>query len=328
MRKLYNGLDLLKFVMALIVVMIHVKPNGHSNLLSHVFQPLQSISVPVFFVISSVLLFNKLNRRGYSDVLKYIKRIGILYLCWLLIDAWFIIARKPYFELGLFQGSVEFIKDLIFGTTFPGSWYLSASVVGVLIVYSLSRILNRYHIFVITFLVAQYVYCVKFLPEVMQIPYEWYATHLREEVSLSFPAQMVWISIGQILSYCLVNLENCRKILRPLSVSVFILAFFAQVFYPSLVIKIIMVVSLFAFCFLIKLPDSQVYKRLRNYSILMFFFHFSIAGKMEIFCRYCGDTLFTNWLYYLLVVAISIAFAEIVLRLENNKYLNFLKYTH
>lgn len=65
MRKQYNGLDLLKFVMALIVVMIHVKPNGHSELLSHVFQPLQSISVPVFFVISSVLLFNKLNRGGF-----------------------------------------------------------------------------------------------------------------------------------------------------------------------------------------------------------------------------------------------------------------------
>ena len=64
MRKQYNGLDLLKFIMALIVVMIHVKPNGHSDFLSHVFQPLQSISVPMFFVISSVLLFSKLNRGG------------------------------------------------------------------------------------------------------------------------------------------------------------------------------------------------------------------------------------------------------------------------
>lgn len=249
-------------------------------------------------------------------------------MCWLVIDGWFIIARKPYFELGFIHGSVEFIKDLIFGTTFPGSWYLSATVMGVLIVYSLSRILNRYLIFMITFLVAQYVYCVNFLPEVLQIPYEWYATHLREEVSLSFPAQMVWISIGQILSYYMFNLESRKKLLIPLSISVFICAFFGQVFYPSLIIKIIMVVSLFTFCFLIELPDSKIYKRLRNYSILMFFFHFSIAGKMQMFCRYCGDTLVTNWLYYIIVVAISIAFAEVVLRLENNKYLKFLRYTH
>ena len=139
---------------------------------------------------------------------------------------------------------------------------------------------------------------------------------------------MVWISIGQILSYYMFNLERRKKFLRPLSISVFICAFFGQVFYPSLIIKIIMVVSLFTFCFLIELPDSKIYKRLRNYSILMFFFHFSIAGKMQMFCRYCGDTLVTNWLYYIIVVAISIAFAEVVLRLENNKYLKFLRYTH
>lgn len=60
MKKNYNGLDLLKFIMALMVVMIHVKPNAHSLFLTTVFSPLMSISVPVFFVVSSVLLFSKL----------------------------------------------------------------------------------------------------------------------------------------------------------------------------------------------------------------------------------------------------------------------------
>ena len=89
-----------------------------------------------------------------------------------------------------------------------------------------------------------------------------------------------------------------------------------------------MVVSLFTFSYLVELPDNKIYKRLRNYSILIFFFHFSIAGKMGLFCSYTGDTLATNWLYYILVVIISIAFAESILRLEKFKYFKILRYTH
>lgn len=73
MKKQYNGLDLLKFLMALMVVMIHVKPNIHSEFLSNVFTPFLNIAVPMFFVISSVLLFSKLNNGGgqsYSNTLK------------------------------------------------------------------------------------------------------------------------------------------------------------------------------------------------------------------------------------------------------------------
>ena len=62
--KAYNGLDLLKFIMALCVVMIHVKPNVHSDVLTALFNPILSIAVPIFFVLSSVLIFNKLTSSG------------------------------------------------------------------------------------------------------------------------------------------------------------------------------------------------------------------------------------------------------------------------
>lgn len=328
MKKQYNGLDLLKFVMALMVVMIHVKPNGHSEILKDVFNPFVSIAVPMFFVISSALLFSKLYSMRGGGVLKYIKRIGILYLSWLVIDIWYIIARKTYFDMSFGHGILEFVKDLIFGTTFPGSWYLSASVMGVLIVYSLSRVVNRYVVSLITLLIALYVAYAKILPDAMQIPYNWYATNLREEVSLSFPAQMIWISLGQILSYWLVKIENEKRILLPLSAGLFIVVLTANYFFSLLLLKIILVLTLFTFCLLVQLPPSDIYKRLRNYSILMFLFHFCIAGKMELFCRYVGDNLATNWLYYILVVFLSISFSEALLRLEKFKFLKFLRYTH
>lgn len=139
----YNSIDLLKFIMALLVVMIHVQPNRHSETLSEIFNNLTSIAVPVFFVISSMFVFHKVNG-GHFCLLSYCKRIGLLYLCWFLI----------------------------------------------------------------------------------------------------------------------------------------------------------------------------------------FFFHFSIAGKIGLFTAIVGDTLLTNWLYYLIVIVISVLFAEIVLRLEKTKYLFFLRFLH
>ena len=59
-KKQYNAVDLLKFIMALLVVMIHVQPNKHSEPLSDIFKVITSIAVPVFFIVSSMLIFRKL----------------------------------------------------------------------------------------------------------------------------------------------------------------------------------------------------------------------------------------------------------------------------
>lgn len=76
--KTYNGLDLLKFIMALFVVMIHVKPNAHSEILTTVFNPILSIAVPIFFVLSSVLIFNKLTNGG---TLRLLDTVNVYLYC-------------------------------------------------------------------------------------------------------------------------------------------------------------------------------------------------------------------------------------------------------
>ena len=58
-KKVYYGLDLLKLIMAFIVVMIHVKPFPAGTVLYSAFSPLLAVAVPVFFVISAFLLFSK-----------------------------------------------------------------------------------------------------------------------------------------------------------------------------------------------------------------------------------------------------------------------------
>lgn len=146
MNKNYNCLDVLKFVMALLIVMIHVQPNHHSELLQHFFYPFLSNAVPVFFVCSSILLFKKVGdaKNGGGIILHFCKRLGLLYFSWLLIDSWFLIYRKSYFQENIINGAFEFVKDLFLGTTFPGSWFLSALFVSVVFVYCFSRIVGPY----------------------------------------------------------------------------------------------------------------------------------------------------------------------------------------
>lgn len=49
-KKVYYGLDVLKFFMAFIVVMIHVKPFPSGTLLFSAFSPLLAVAVPVFLL--------------------------------------------------------------------------------------------------------------------------------------------------------------------------------------------------------------------------------------------------------------------------------------
>lgn len=328
--KTYNGLDLLKFIMALFVVMIHVKPNVHSEILTTIFNPILSIAVPVFFVLSSVLIFKKLTNvnGGYAPLVRYSKRLAILYFCWLIIDIWFVIFKRPYISDGFPEGCLEFAKDLLFGTTFPGSWFLSALLVSVVIVYVGYRTIGKYAIVCIALLISLYVSCIDLLPENMRGLYEWYATNVRQEVGLSFPSQMIWVAIGLIIGINLDNVLLHKKTIYPLVIGLAIVCYVLSLFWHSIFLKYVWVVSVCLIAFFIDLPDKPIYKRIRNYSILIFLFHFSIAGKMSLFCSFAGDSLVTNWLYYILVVVISITFAEVVLRLEKIRYLEFLKYLH
>lgn len=325
--KQYNGVDILKFVMALIVVMIHVKPNIHSNELFVLFKPLTMVAVPVFFVISSVLIFNKLNNGNNGALLKYCKRIGILYLCWLIIDSWFVFTHKSYFTEGWIRGFLDFIKDVFFATTFPGSWFLSASVIGVVLVYYMSQKVNSFIVFLLCLLMYLYVCAITQLPAEFKTPYKWYAEHVREEVHLSFPAQMIWISLGQLISKKISWLQSVRNV-YPISVWISCVSFFLLMLTGNQILKIVVVLMFVITAYLVNIPNKPIYKRIRNYSILVFFFHFCIAGKMNRFCNIVGDSLLTNWLYYILVVIVSITFAEAVLRLEQHRGFSYLKYLH
>lgn len=254
--------------------------------------------------------------------------MSILYLCWLVIDIWFVLFKRPYIADGFPYGCLEFVKDLFFGTTFPGSWFLSALLVSVVLVYVGCQTIGKYAVLGIALFLSLYVSCIDMIPEYMRGLYEWYAANVRQEVILSFPSQVIWVAIGMVIGTNLNYIIPRKKAIYPWVLGLTIVCYVASLFLHFILVKYIWAVSVCLIAFFIELPDKHIYKRIRNYSILIFLFHFSIAGKMSLFCSFVGDTLLTNWLYYIIVVMVSIAFAEVIMRLEKVHHLEFLKYLH
>lgn len=236
--------------------------------------------------------------------------------------------KRPYIADGFPRGCFEFIKDLFFGTTFPGSWFLSALLVSVVLVYIGYRTIGKFAIASIALLISLYISWIDFLPVEMRVLYEWYANNVRQEVNLSFPSQMIWVVIGMFIGTNLDNILLYKKNIYQWVIGLAFVLYVLSMFCYIILLKYVWVVTICLIAFFLELPDRPIYKRVRNYSILIFLFHFSIAGKMSLFCSIVGDSLLTNWLYYILVVMVSITFAEMIMRLERVRHLEFLKYLH
>ena len=333
-KKVYKGLDLLKFVMALAVVAIHVKPFTDLALLDRIAQPILSVAVPIFFLITSFLFF----RKNYSlkpnerigALIRYFNRIATLYIVWFFLDIGYILLRKGYFSSGV-DGIVKLLKDVVFASTFPGSWFLSASVFAIVVVWFLSRIIGSRMTFVLSLSVSLYLSFARdgLLSLTMQVPYDWYATNIRKEVWLSFPSAMVWISLGE----CFANPLNYHtwevwgkkkyKLIVLLLMIMYVVAVLGLSYTQYLFVPLLFILS----CCL-DLTDSGIYYYLRNSSILIFFSHFWIAGKKDVFFRMIGSSEpVLHVFFYLIVLMICFVFAMLILKMEK-RGLSFLKYLH
>ena len=141
-RKEYESLDILKFVMAILIVSLHVGPflsiSRPADFLLN--QTISRTAVPCFFTISGFLLFSKLENIEDKKVYfkAYIERIIKIYMIWTAIYI-------PTFIIEFYFNSVRFnaidcVLTLVHDILVKGIyrlWYLHALVIGAYIVYML-----------------------------------------------------------------------------------------------------------------------------------------------------------------------------------------------
>lgn len=127
MQKSYVMLDIMKFVMALLVVSIH---SGQDYL-----SVIGQIAVPFFFTVSAMFFFKKyLKLNTLSDkvryLLKYEARLGMVYGVWILLYLPF---HFKVLNGNVLENTVQIIKWTIMGNFpyFYAAWYMAALMIGI-----------------------------------------------------------------------------------------------------------------------------------------------------------------------------------------------------
>lgn len=324
-RRMYYGLDLLKFIMAIMVVAIHTRGFEWPAWLSISLSSFRDEAVPVFFIISSFLFFKKVTNNSETNnkiIGHFVCRLAMLYLFWFIV--WFpmIIKEKELLKMSLGDGMESLIHDMLFSYTFHGSWFLSSLLLSVVIVYILHYFHLRWIILFILLLDLIFFYTNGIFPTNC---YLWLKSVLRPELSLTFIYAYIWVCIGYFMSF-----PSIEKIYERFSliyaVILYLLWYILSIDSIALlpVFFLIQVPLLFIIFHNLKLKEKFVYQVLRNSSILIFIIHFAVYGFLK---RVFSTPLMQSGPFFFFVTfAVTFLISLGILWLKNKKYFGWLKY--
>ena len=105
--------------------------------------------------------------------------------------------QKEFFHPFTLWISLYIIRDFFFGNMFDASWFLGALLVGVPMVWGLSRLFKKdVLVILLPLLVYLYLHYVKELPSEWAVLYDWYNDF--KSPNLSFPGGLLWITLGYV----------------------------------------------------------------------------------------------------------------------------------
>lgn len=153
MGKKYYGLDIGKFICALLIISSHFASEwgNFSKSVDMIFS-IYIIAVPFFFAVSGFLLFNKIENTDATQhkgiLTKYLKKIVLMYLMWSVIYIAFNVATFCKFGITS-QEVVNYIHQCIVYSTYDTIWFLPALAVGVVMVYFMRKVLSFRNILIL-----------------------------------------------------------------------------------------------------------------------------------------------------------------------------------
>lgn len=337
--KPYNSIfDIVKFVLSIAVVAIH------SELFSGILYPWLRLAVPLFFMISSFLLFGRL--KDASDqaerkaiVFGFVKRNLKLYLFWFIALLPITIFLRQYFIISEFNlwsvwgELLRIVRDFVFGSTFRASWFIMALVIAVVLVSKLSTHFNNLFLFIgalfVYILVVLRSSYLSFFPETSFV-YDvlcFYETYLSVPY-LSFPAALLWVVCGKWFAeqeYRYVGWFNALLILI-FSFGLYVEWSFLKsvtgtATFDCYFFLLPLVVCIFSFLKNVRPVYTQVSLILRKYSVVIYALHGSVAFLLSLFIE-SSVHVFCITLFFCIVIA------WIVTGLEQIRILKFLRFSH
>lgn len=325
------------------VVAIHVNPFGARW--GGLRFPITRIAVPLFFLISGYLLFEKLNgigdnRAKNGALWQFVKRNLQLYCAWFCLLFPITAYNRGYFEgtVGAFFSKI-FVQFFL-GSTFTASWYIMALIIGALLVYWIARHFgNGVALFlggatyIVCCLASNYgnLFAGTWMPVIL---WDWYPT----AVYNSFPVALVWLAVGKWMADhrdwvqkkppVFTGVVACVSAVGLLAEHAFIQGLGSAVENDCYFMLVPTCVCLFMTVLGSKAKISDT-KWMRKLSTVTYCLHSALAFVLGWFLRYVGlDTqqLFGAMVLYLVVLAGCVAATWVIDTLRRFRHLSFLRF--
>jgi len=134
----YNGIDIIKFIMSIFMVIIHAKPLLEISYWGNyaLTYGITRVTVPFFFIASGFLLFKKMSLYDIDvkKIKKYIYHIFRLYMIWTVIYLPIIFWEVHKNENGILHGIIIAIRNTIMAGSYFQLWFLNALIVSAILI--------------------------------------------------------------------------------------------------------------------------------------------------------------------------------------------------
>ncbi len=337
--KTKHSADILKFIMSVFVVATH------SGLFAPHLTPLVRLAVPVFFVLSGYFFFSKINflhdlgdKKAYLK--KSVKHNLQLYAFWFVVLSPLTFYIRDYFGGGVIKGVLSLLHNFLLGSTFQASWYITALIIGTIILFFMSQRCNNFTLIVIgisfyipALLSSNYL----FIFGTNETAYEIY-TAFTDIILLpcrNFFAGIIYLALGKILAEKGESAHTKKDGLITLVCFLILIVEYLALYFGRVQIKdtdcfIMLPLTAYFLCrWVLSLEVKCSFgKTLRKLSILSYCMHMAVfmcAGK---FLSALDIIDFGNIIVFTLTLVLTWGLSFIIIKLQECKFFGFLKYSH
>ncbi len=320
-KKTIPGLDILKFVLAILIISAHCSLFEEFPQIHILWGTLISIAIPIFFSISSYLFFNKIynsSSNSISTFIHYIKRLAILFTIWYIL-----MTPMTYYKFYSVATFKETVFAIFLSCCFNGYWFIKALIINTTILYLFRKhLLACFFLAMIIFLYCSYNNIYNFNPFLNSIhPYYSFYYHLAY-----FCWGALFARFKGIIDFTKWN--SCLLITIWLA-----LLITSQYFRIEPIYRLISFPLLFPIFYNLRISPTPIYKKMRDTSIILYMIQFLLIwlynGGCELYLE-SSTSLFRILQFspvrFLTILSIALFFAWLILRNEN-KY-QWLKFLH
>lgn len=280
--KKYHAIDITKFIMAIVVVMIHsgIMEMMKGTLLYQIYDVIRKMAVPFFFMASAYLLFYRMqgeyrSQSNTEKIKNYIFKMAKLYIVWSLI--YLPLAIYNYIQIGngWIKSSIAYIRGFFvcgFHHYSVQLWYLLSAVYGAIVIrFLLKRGWKEWNILILSFLVYTIAYgmnCIIDNQENLQGIW----------LAISKFLQKVFLTANILYGFCYLSIGMCiakykTRIKFGVLVVVNIVLFITMMYFNHFILLLLLNICFFMLMLSIDLKDRKIYYYFREASIIIYFSH-------------------------------------------------------